>query len=217
MKKLIAEGFGTMMLTLVACGVAVLTRSAVVETSLAFGLVLMTMIYVIGDISGCHINPAVSLGMFMAGKMKAKQFGLYVAAQFIGALAGSIVLAIFVKGFDTLGANGFAWENWYIAILAEVFLTFLFVTIILKVTDNNETKNIHGIIIGLALTLVHLMGMKLTGTSVNPARSFAPALFGGWETIQRVWVFLLAPMGGAALAALFYKAVLKKPNNKNSQ
>ena len=96
MKKLIAEGFGTMMLTLVACGVAVLTRSAVVETSLAFGLVLMTMIYVIGDISGCHINPAVSLGMFMAGKMKAKQFGLYVAAQFIGALAGSIVLAIFL-------------------------------------------------------------------------------------------------------------------------
>lgn len=210
MKKYIAEGFGTAMLTLIACGVAVVSGGSLVATSLAFGLVLMTMIYVIGDISGCHINPAVSLGVFMAGKMKAKDFGLYIAAQFIGALVGSLVLALFVKGFDTLGANAFPWEDWYIALFVELILTFLFVTIILKVTESKENKNVQGIIIGLALTLVHLFGIGFTGTSVNPARSFAPALFGGWDTIQQVWLFLLAPMGGAALAALFYKYVLKK-------
>ncbi len=210
MKKLIAEGFGTAMLTLIACGVAVVSGGDLVATSLAFGLVLMMMIYVIGDISGCHINPAVSFGLFMAGKMKAKDFGLYVAAQFIGALVGSLILALFVKGFDTLGANGFLWENWYIALFVELILTFIFVTIILKVTENNENKNIQGIIIGLALVLVHLFGIRFTGTSVNPARSFAPALFGGWDTIQQVWLFLLAPMGGGCLAGLFYKYVLKK-------
>jgi aquaporin Z len=210
LKKYIAEGFGTAMLTLIACGVAVVSGGSLVATSLAFGLVLMTMIYVIGDISGCHINPAVSLGVFMAGKMKAKDFGLYIAAQFIGALVGSLVLALFVKGFDTLGANAFLWEDWYIALFVELILTFLFVTIILKVTESKENKNVQGIIIGLALTLVHLFGIGFTGTSVNPARSFAPALFGGWDTIQQVWLFLLAPMGGAALAALFYKYVLKK-------
>ena len=210
MKKLIAEGLGTAMLTLIACGVAVVSSGDLVATSLAFGLVLMMMIYVIGDISGCHINPAVSLGMFMAGKMKAKDFGLYVAAQFIGGLVGSLILAIFVKGFDTLGANGFLWDNWYIALLLELFLTFFFVTVILKVTENNENKNIQGILIGLALVLVHLFGIRFTGTSVNPARSFAPALFGGWDTLQQVWVFLLAPMGGGCLAGLFYKYILKK-------
>ena len=210
MKKLIAEGFGTAMLTLIACGVAVVSSGDLVATSLAFGLVLMMMIYVIGDISGCHINPAVSFGMFMAGKMKAKDFGLYVAAQFIGGLVGSLILAIFVKGFDTLGANGFLWDNWYIALFVELILTFIFVTIILKVTENNENKNIQGIIIGLALVLVHLFGIRFTGTSVNPARSFAPGLFGGWDTIQQVWLFLLAPMGGGCLAGLFYKYVLKK-------
>ncbi len=210
MKKLIAEGFGTAMLTLIACGVAVVSGGDLVATSLAFGLVLMMMIYVIGDISGCHINPAVSFGLFMAGKMKAKDFGLYVAAQFIGALVGSLILALFVKGFDTLGANGFLWENWYIALFVELILTFIFVTIILKVTENNENKNIQGIIIGLALVLVHLFGIRFTGTSVNPARSFAPALFGGWDTIQQVWLFLLAPMGGGCLAGLFYKYLLKK-------
>lgn len=216
MKKYIAEGFGTMMLTLVACGVAAVSRGDLVATSLAFGLVLMTMIYTIGDISGCHINPAVSFGMFMAGKMKITELWKYVVAQIAGAFAGSLVLALFMKGFDNLGANGFLWEDWYIAILIEVFLTFLFVTVILKVTENNENKNIQGIIIGLTLTLVHLLGIRFTGTSVNPARSLAPGLFGGWDTIQQVWVFLLAPIGGATLAALFYKGVLKK-QNKNSQ
>lgn len=210
MKKYIAEGFGTAMLTLIACGVAQISGGDLVATSLAFGLVLMMMIYVIGDISGCHINPAVSFGMFMAGRMKAKDFGLYVAAQFIGALAGSLILALFMKGFDTLGANGFLWENWYIALFVELFLTFFFVTVILKVTENNDNKNIQGILIGLALVLVHLFGIRFTGTSVNPARSFAPGLFGGWETIQQLWLFLLAPMGGGCLAGLFYKYLLKK-------
>ena len=208
MKKYIAEGFGTAMLTLVACGVAVTTGN-LLATALAFGLVIIAMAYVIGDISGCHINPAVSLGMLIAGKMKAKDFGLYVAAQFIGALVGSLVLALFMKGFDSLGANGFVWEDWYIAFFVELFLTFLFVSVVLKVTDNKENSHINGFVIGLTLTLVHLLGISFTGTSVNPARSFAPALF-DLETFKQVWLFLLAPMGGAALAALFYKYVLKK-------
>ena len=210
MKKYIAEGFGTMMLTLIACGVAVASGANLVATSLAFGLVLMMMIYVIGDISGCHINPAVSFGMFLTGKMKFDEFWKYVVAQIAGAFAGSVLLAIFVKRFDVLGANGFAWENWYIAILVEIVLTFIFLTVIFKVTEKSENKNMNGIIIGLALTLVHLFGINFTGTSVNPARSLAPAIFGGWDTISQVWVFILAPLVGAALAALFYKYVLKE-------
>lgn len=210
MKKYIAEGFGTMMLTLIACGVAVISGGSLVPTSLAFGLVLMAMIYVIGDISGCHINPAVSFGMFVAGKMKFNELWKYVVAQIAGAFAGSLLLAIFFKGFDSLGANGFLWENWYIALLVEVVLTFLFVTVILKVTEGKDTQHMNGLIIGLTLALVHLFGIQFTGTSVNPARSLAPAIFGGWDTISQVWLFILAPLGGAALAALFYKYVLKK-------
>lgn len=210
MKKYIAEGFGTAMLTLIACGVAVVSGGDLVATSLAFGLVLMTMIYVIGDISGCHINPAVSVAMFLAGKMKLNELWKYVVAQIAGAFAGSLILAIFTKGFDSLGANGFLWENWYIAILVEIILTFIFISVIFKVTENNENKQMNGIIIGLTLTLVHLFGIRFTGTSVNPARSLAPGMFGGWDTIQQVWVFLLAPLVGAALAALFYKYVLKE-------
>lgn len=210
MKKYIAEGFGTMMLTLVACGVAVASHADLVATSLAFGLVLMAMVYVIGDISECHINPAVSFGMFLAGKMKLKELWKYVVAQIAGAFAGSLLLGIFLERFDVLGANVFPWEKWYIAILVEIVLTFIFITVILKVTEKSENKQISGIIIGLTLALVHLLGINFTGTSVNPARSLAPAVFGGWDTISQVWVFILAPLIGAALAALFYKFVLKE-------
>ena len=207
MKKYIAEGVGTAALTLIACGIAVNT-SLDLSIAVASGLVLTGMIYLIGDVSGCHINPAVSFGLFLAGKMKLSELWKYIVAQFAGALGGSLILALFMKGFDRLGANNFAWENWYIAILVEVLLTFIFVAVILKVTEKDDKFN--GVIIGLTLALVHLFGVYFTGTSVNPARSFAPALLQGWDYIQKVWVFLLAPMGGAALAALFYKYVLKK-------
>ncbi len=207
MKKYIAEGVGTAMLTLIACGIAV-TCNDYLAIALGFGLVLTMMIYLIGSISGCHINPAVSFGMFMAGKMKASELWKYIVAQIAGAFAGSLLLALFVKGFDTLGANTFAWEDWYIAILIEVLLTFIFVAVILKVTEKNDKCN--ALIIGLALTLVHLFGLTFTGTSVNPARSLAPGMLQGWDYIQKVWVFLLAPMGGAALAGLFYKHVIKE-------
>ena len=207
MKKYIAEGVGTAMLTLIACGIAVVC-SDYLAIALGFGLVLTMMIFLIGSISGCHINPAVSFGMFMAGKMKASELWKYIVAQIVGAFVGSLCLALFVKGFDTLGANSFAWEDWYIAILVEVLLTFIFVAVILKVTEKDDRNN--ALIIGLALALVHLFGMAFTGTSVNPARSLAPGMLQGWDYIQKVWVFLLAPMGGAALAGLFYKHVIKE-------
>lgn len=207
MKKYIAEGVGTAMLTLIACGIAVTTGN-LLATAIGFGAVLMLAIILIGDVSGCHINPAVSFGLFMAGKMKVSELWKYIVAQIAGAFVGSLLLALFVKGFDALGANTFAWENWYIAILVEVLLTFIFVAVILKVTEKDDRNN--ALIIGLTLMLVHLFGIAFTGTSVNPARSLAPGMLQGWDYIQKVWVFLLAPMGGAALAGLFYKHVLKK-------
>lgn len=208
MKKYIAEGVGTAMLTLIACGIAVTGLSGYLGIAVGFGAVLMLAIYLIGDISGCHINPAVSFGMFMAGKMKASELWKYIVAQVAGAFAGSLLLALFMKGFDALGANTFDWGDWYIAILVEVILTFIFVAVILKVTEKDDKCN--ALIIGLTLMLVHLFGFYFTGTSVNPARSLAPGMLQGWDYIQKVWVFLLAPMGGAALAGLFYKHVLKK-------
>ena len=207
MKKYIAEGVGTAMLTLIACGIAVTTGN-LLATAIGFGAVLMLAIILIGDVSGCHIKPAVSFGLFMDGKRKVSELWKYIVAQIAGAFVGSLLLALFVKGFDALGANTFAWENWYIAILVEVLLTFIFVAVILKVTEKDDRNN--ALIIGLTLMLVHLFGIAFTGTSVNPARSLAPGMLQGWDYIQKVWVFLLAPMGGAALAGLFYKHVLKK-------
>ncbi len=212
MKKYIAEGIGTMMLTLIACGIATSFGGDLLSVAFGFGLVLMIMIYLIGDISGCHINPAVSLAMFFVGKLKLNELWKYVVAQVAGAFAGSLLLALFKKGFDgsLLGANTFAWEDWYIAILVEVILTFIFVLVILKVTENSENKHLNAVIIGLTLALVHLFGIQFTGTSVNPARSLAPGMLAGWDYIQKVWVFLIFPSVGAFLAALTYKHVLKK-------
>ena len=216
MKKYIAEFVGTFVLVLVACGVAVVTSANVVATSLAFGLVIVAMAYSIGNISGCHINPAVSLGMLITGKMNLKDFCYYVLAQFLGAIAGSVVLGLLLDNFTTLGANGYgngqlASTAW-IALLVEVILTFIFVTAILGVTSKSENNSVSGIVIGLTLMLVHLLGISFTGTSVNPARSFGPALLQGGEALSQVWVFIVAPLIGAALAGLFYKYVLKKDN-----
>ena len=197
MRKYIAEGVGTMLLTLVACGVAVTSGASLVATSLAFGLVIVAAAYSIGNVSGCHINPAVSVALTVAGKMKVKECLLYIVAQILGAFVGSLLLALVLGGFSSLGANGLVGDTTiWIALVVEVILTFIFTTTILGVTDKKENGHVTGIVIGLTLVLVHLFGLPFTGTSVNPARSIAPALLQGGSAL--------------GLAGLFYKYVLKE-------
>ena len=212
MKKLVAEFVGTMMLVLLACGVAVATGANTVATSLAFGLVIVAMAYSIGNVPGCHINPAVSVGMAAAGKMTWRECLEYVIAQILGAIAGAALLGVILRDFSVLGANGYDGTvvTVWIALLVEVILTFVFVLTILGVTDKKENGHVTGIVIGLTLTLVHLFGLHFTGTSVNPARSIGPALLQGGTALSQVWVFILAPLVGGILAALFYRTVLKK-------
>lgn len=225
LKKAIAECIGTAVLTLVACGVAVASGANWVATSLAFGLVIVAMAYSIGNVSGCHINPAVSLAMLISKKITAKEFCVYVLAQIVGAFVGSLLLALFVRGFGSLGGNeiqpllmksGEVDALSYVgAFLVEVVLTFVFVIAILGVTDSRFHDGKHaGIVIGLVLALVHLFGLNFTGTSVNPARSLAPAVLqaidGNTTSLQQIWIWILAPLVGAALAALVYKALTAK-------
>lgn len=214
MKKYISEFVGTFVLVLVACGVAVVTNANVVATSLAFGLVIVAMAYSIGNVSGCHVNPAVSFAMLMTKKMTVKEFACYVVAQIAGAFAGSAVLGVLLGSFKTLGANTYGLDGQlattvWIALLVEVILTFIFVTTILGVTSKKDNSAVSGIVIGLALTLVHLIGISFTGTSVNPARSLAPALLQGGTAMSQVWVFIVAPLVGSLLASLFYRFVLE--------
>ena len=211
MRKYIAEGVGTMLLTLVACGIAVTSGVDLVATSLAFGLVIVAAAYSIGNVSGCHINPAVSIALTVAGKMEVKECIKYVIAQIIGAFVGSLLLALMLGGFSALGANGLVGNTTiWIALVVEVVLTFIFTTTILGVTDKKENGHVTGIVIGLTLVLVHLFGLPFTGTSVNPARSLAPAVLQGGSALSNVWIFIVAPVVGAILAGLFYKYVLKE-------
>ena len=215
MKKYICEFVGTFVLTLVGCGVAVVTGANVVATSLAFGLTIVAMAYSIGNISGCHVNPAVSLSMLITKKMTFKEFIFYVVAQILGAIAAAAVLGVLLSSFKALGANGYGAEgqfatNVWIALLVECLLTFIFVTAILGVTSKKENSAVAGLVIGLTLTLVHLLGISFTGTSVNPARSLGPALLMCGTALKQVWVFILAPLVGSALASLFYLNVLKE-------
>lgn len=216
MKKYIAEFVGSLVLVLFACGVAVVTGVSYLGTALAFGLVIVAMAYSIGNVSGCHINPAVSLGMAVAQKMTWSECFKYIISQVLGAICGAALLGFFLGSFEVLGANAYGGElingtivNVWMALGIEVILTFVFVLTILGVTDKKENSSIAGLVIGLTLTLVHLVGLPFTGTSVNPARSLGPALFQGGEALSQVWVFLVAPLVGGALAALFYKKVLK--------
>ena len=213
MKKYISEFVGTLTLVLVACGVAVVTNANVVATSIAFGLVIVAMAYSIGNVSGCHINPAVSLAMLLTKKINVKDFSCYVVAQILGAIAGSAILGGLLDDFENLGANGFGGSmgatSAIAAIIVEVILTFIFVISILGVTSKKEYSNNAGLVIGSTLTLIHLIGIYFTGTSVNPARSLAPAILQGGDALSQVWVFILAPLVGATLAALFFKFVLK--------
>ena len=226
MKKYIAEFIGTCVLVTLGCGTAMLvgcdaaSGSGYLLTALAFGLVIVGMAYCVGNISGCHINPAVSLGVLLNGGMTGKDFCGYIIAQCLGALTGSGVLAaIFTLGGVTdktggFGSNGLAGVNGSVAagLLVEIVLTFIFVLTILGVTSKKAGHgSFGGLIIGLTLTLVHILGIGLTGTSVNPARSFGPAIVaaiaGNTDPIQSLFVFIVGPLVGAAIAAFTYKAL----------
>ena len=214
MKKYISEFIGTLVLVLFGTGIAVVSGGNLVATALAFGLAIVAMAYVIGGISGCHVNPAVSLAMLISKKMSIKDFICYVVSQILGALAGTLILFIVLKntsiGTASLGANGYGTLsatniNLLGAIITEVVLTFVFIYTILGVTSDSKKDSVAGIVIGLTLTFVHLLGIKLTGTSVNPARSLAPAIFLGGKALSQVWVFIVAPFLGGTLAALVFK------------
>ena len=219
MKKYVCEFIGTAVLVLFGCGSAAIASDSLgtLGIALAFGLSIIAMAYVIGNISGCHVNPAVSLAMLINKKMSVKDFILYVVAQFIGALFGISILYLIMKnsGLDIavqgLGANGYGdgissvGLNMFGAIITEVILTFVFIYTILGVTSDDKNSSVAGIVIGLTLTFVHILGIPLTGTSVNPARSLAPALFLGGTALKQVWVFIVAPLVGSALAAFVFK------------
>ena len=228
MKKYLCEFIGTAVLVLFGCGTAVVTGGltagvgagtfGVLTIAMAFGLSIVAMAYVIGNISGCHINPAVSLAMLINKKMSVKDFALYVVAQCLGAIAGiGILYAIGSNsnlGVEALGANGFGDAsavglNMGGAILVEIILTFVFIYTILGVTSDEKKGSVAGIVIGLTLAFVHIIGIPLTGTSVNPARSLAPAIFLGGEALKQVWVFIVAPFVGSALAAVVFKFLNK--------
>ncbi len=208
-RKYCAEFIGTFVLVLFACGVAGQTCAPASEgsgyliTALAFGLVIVAMAYSIGNISGCHINPAVSIAMLVNGKISLKDFCGYLVAQFLGGISGATVLYAIVKDTSKLGTNALYSGDALLSFAIEVILTFVFVIAILGVTSKESNGSVAGLVIGGALVLVHLLGISFTGTSVNPARSFGPALIAG--DLSGIWVFLLAPMVGGILAALAYK------------
>lgn len=224
--KLIAECIGTATLVVFGCGTAMVTGcehwGGYLLTAMAFGLVIVGMAYCVGNISGCHINPAVSLGVLLSGRMSLSDFIGYVIAQCVGATAGAgILAAIFsMGGIEDLtggfGSNGLAGVNGSAAagLLVEIVLTFVFVLVILGVTSSNAGHgSFGGLIIGWTLVFVHIFGIALTGTSVNPARSFGPALVaaisGNGAPMAALWVFIVGPLVGAALAAVTYKAMEK--------
>jgi aquaporin Z len=225
MKRYISELIGTMVLVLFGCGSAAIAGTILgnLGIAMAFGLSIVAMAYVIGDISGCHVNPAVSIGMWIDGRMETKDLLLYIVFQCIGAIIGIAILAVIINssaslgGYMTtgLGQNGFGAAsavglNVVGAVIVEVILTFVFVFTVLGVTKKAENATIAGIVIGLTLAFVHILGIPLTGTSVNPARSLAPALFMGGQALQQVWVFILAPIVGAVIAGLLYKGLFSE-------
>ena len=215
MKKIVCEFIGTFCLVLFGCGVAVLTSADVLTTALAFGLTIVALAYTIGNISSCHVNPAVSFAMFLDKRLTGKELIKYVVAQILGAIAGAAVLAFILNSVKTietfketsLGANSYG--GFVIrmlgAFITEVILTFFFIFTVLGVTKDKSKDNVAGLVIGLSLTFVHLLGIKLTGTSVNPARSIAPALLVGGKALKQVWLFILAPLVGSALATTLFK------------
>ena len=222
MKKYVAEFIGTCVLTLFGCGAAAISGGiegvlGILGIALAFGLAVVAMAFAIGDISGCHINPAISLGVFIAGGMTVGDLIGYIVSQFLGGAAGAgllYIIEIMTDSVDVssngLGANGYG-DFSYVginlggALLAETLMTFVFVLVVLAVISKAENSIIGGVVIGLTLTFVHIFGIPLTGTSVNPARSLGPAIFSGVEYLVQSWVFIVGPFVGAALAAVIFK------------
>jgi len=223
LRKLAAELLGTALLVFFAVGTATLAfgfrfhggsiAAGVVMTSLAFGLVLLALAYAIGPISGCHVNPAVTLGFLIAKRMTLKDAAGYWAAQLIGGVVGALALwAVFSDGTYSRATNGLGADGWGVhsmigldvggAFMAEVILTFVFVLIVLLATRHAATAGFAGLAIGSGLLVVHLIGIPLTGTSVNPARSLGPALVLGGDALKQVWLFIAAPLVGGALAAM---------------
>lgn len=227
MKKYLAELVGTFVLTFLGCGAAVSLgcntglvagTPAVIGTAMAFGLAVVAMAYTIGGISGCHINPAITLGVFLNGGINAKDCGMYMIFQTIGAILAACVLGV-LAGFDSgLGANGLQTLNEIgqagqvsvtTGLIAEIVLTMLFVLVVLGATSktNGATNNLAGLAIGLSLILIHLVGIHYTGTSVNPARSIGPALLAGGDALNQLWIFIVGPFVGGALAACIWKVI----------
>ena len=228
MKKYFAEFIGTLVLVVFGCGSAVAANTllgnefvsaplsfSTLLIAFAFGLSIVAMAYSVGNISGCHINPAVSLAMLINGSLKIVDFIGYVIAQFLGAIAGAGILVAFFGSNDSLGQNGYGSASalgtgmWQ-AFAVEVVLTFVFIFAILGVTSKIENSSVTGLVIGLTLTLVHILGIPFTGTSVNPARSFGPALLAGGEALSQVWLFIVAPLVGSAIAAVVYRVLSSK-------
>lgn len=219
MKKYLAEMFGTMVLVLMGCGTAVslncgVDTAAVVGTAMAFGLSVIAMAYTIGGISGCHINPAITLGCLLSKRISGKDAAMYMIFQVIGAFIGSAVLYALVTTSPELAAGTTTGANACSGtvvngLIAEIVLTAVFVLVVLGATakTNGATNNFAGLAIGLSLILIHLVGIHYTGTSVNPARSIAPAVFEGGVALQQLWVFIVGPFVGAVIAALIWKIV----------
>jgi aquaporin Z len=222
MKKYLAELVGTMVLVLMGCGAAVFAGAGqpfapvgTLGVAFAFGLAVVAMAYTIGKVSGCHINPAITLGVWMSGRMGGRDAAMYILFQVIGAIVGSAILWVLASGSGSTttltGANGFADGAMFRAFAAELVFTFVFVLVVLGTTSSGAHGKFAGLAIGLALVLVHIVCIPITGTSVNPARSIGPALFevvgGSGRALGQLWLFILAPLAGAALAAIVWRTL----------
>ena len=229
MKKLVAEFIGTLWLVLGGCGSAVLAAAfpelgiGFVGVSLAFGLTVVTMAYAIGHISGCHLNPAVSIGLWMGGRFDKKDLIPYIIAQVLGAIAGAGILYVIASGKSGFSIGGFA-ANGYAehspggysmvsALVTEIVMTFMFLMIILGATHSKAPKGFAGLAIGLGLVLIHLISIPVTNTSVNPARSTSQALFAGGWALSQLWLFWIAPIIGAIIAGVVYKYISPEVND----
>lgn len=223
MKKYFAELLGTMVLVLMGCGSAVFAGTgqpfAAVGTlgvAFAFGLSVVAMAYTIGKISGCHINPAITLGMLVANKISAKDAAGYMVFQVIGAIIGSAILFLLAQNSGSTttltGANGYTDVTQ--AFIAEAVFTFIFLLVVFGATSKGAENNFAGLAIGLTLVLIHIVCIPITGTSVNPARSIGPAIFEGGAALSQLWLFIIAPFVGAILAAFAWKAIDTEPETK---
>lgn len=231
-KKFISEFVGTLLLVFFGCGTAVAANKYVASVfgeglsfnmlliAFAFGLILMALVYTIGRVSGSHVNPAVSIACLIDGRISVLECVYYIIAQVVGGIAGAMLLSFIFASNASLGANGYGalsalgtTTTLQVALVIELILTFIFVLVVLATTKKDNCFS--GLAIGLTLTLVHIMGLPFTGTSVNPARSIGPAIITGGLALEQLWVFIVAPIVGGILAALFYKYVIATPETEN--